>query len=226
MNALASFRFLREFLFEFGTLFAIINPYGLAFIFLERTNGLSDRDRSSVALQIAINAFVVLVASYFAGTLILSFFGISLSALRIGGGLVVASSGWVMLPIGKRAKSKEARPATNLELAKKMAFFPFTMPLTTGPGTIAASIALAANRHDGLHGTISSSAIWILVAAAVSLTIFHAYGRANMMARLFGADGTRIVSRLSAFLLLCVGVQIVTTGVSDILRQLIVTPPP
>jgi multiple antibiotic resistance protein len=115
--------------------------------------------------------------------LILSFFGISRSALRIGGGLVVASSGWVMLADWQESESKEARPSINLESAKKMAFFPFTMLLTTAPGTIAAFIALAANRHDGPHGTLSSAAIWIFVAAAVSLTIFHAYGRANRMAR-------------------------------------------
>ena len=226
MNALSSVRFLREFLFEFGTIFAIINPYGLAFIFLERTNGLSARDRSEyrpASFHQCVCSPGGIVLRRNIDPQLLRHIPICVAHWwRSGGGFVWMGYARRLA----REQSTETRPATNLELVKKMAFFPFTMPLTTGPGTIAASIALAANRHDGLHGTLSSSAIWIFVAAAVSLTIFHAYARANVMARLFGADGTRIVTRLSAFLLLCVGVQIVTTGVSDVLRQLVATLPP
>ena len=88
---------LKEFLFGFGTLFAIINPYGLSFVFLDHTKSVSDAERRALAKRVAISAFGVLVVSLFAGTAILRFFGVSLPALRIGGGLVVAASGWEML---------------------------------------------------------------------------------------------------------------------------------
>ena len=81
----------RDFLFGFATLFAIINPYGLSFIFLRRTMALSHADQKRVARKIAVYAFFVLVVSLFGGALILGFFGISISALRIAGGIVVAS---------------------------------------------------------------------------------------------------------------------------------------
>src|SRR6476659_6075208 len=88
---------MKDLLLELGTLFAIINPYGLAFVFLNRTSGLSGSERAIVARQVAIYAFFVLIVSGLAGTLILSCFGISISALRIAGGLVVAVAGWNLL---------------------------------------------------------------------------------------------------------------------------------
>ena len=103
-----------------------------------------------------------------------------------------------------------------------MAFFPLTMPLTTGPGTIAAAVALGADRAAAAAGGPAlSSLVSVLVAAAVALAILHAYRNAGAMARLFGREGTHAVTRLSAFLLLCVGVQIVLTGASDALRPLL-----
>lgn len=217
-------RLLGDFLFGFSTLFAIINPYGLAFVFLNETRGLTERDRATLGRRIAANAFVVLLVSLFAGASILGFFGISLPALRVGGGLVVAAAGWSMLnraPDDGPTDSATAT-ATDLQAARRMAFFPLTVPLTTGPGSIAAAIALAANRNDDLSGLLLSSLASLLVAAAISLTIFHAYRHAGTMARLFGTEGTRVVTRLSAFLLLCVGVQIIITGVTDVLRSLLV----
>jgi multiple antibiotic resistance protein len=102
-----------------------------------------------------------------------------------------------------------------------MAFFPMTIPLTTGPGTIATAIAIGTNRRDNLDKFFSSSVAAVLVAIAVTLTIYHAYSRSSVMARLFGEEGTSIVTRLSAFLLLCVGVQIIITGMVEVARSIL-----
>ena len=99
----------QQFLFGFGTLFAIINPYGLSFIFLDRTLALSDAERKVMAKRVAVAAFCVLAVSLLAGTAILRLFGISLPALRIGGGLVVAVSGWMMLHAPARQGDQAAR---------------------------------------------------------------------------------------------------------------------
>src|ERR1700754_1823700 len=97
MKELFAGRSLGDFLFGFGALFAIINPYGLAFVFLERTIGLSEPERARIALRVAVYAFFVLAGSLFVGSEIMRFFGISMPALRIAGGLVVAATAWSML---------------------------------------------------------------------------------------------------------------------------------
>ncbi|MGE0715790.1 MAG: MarC family protein [Alphaproteobacteria bacterium] len=224
MGDLSLARAIQDFVFGFGTLFAIINPYGLAFVFLDRTIGLSRSERTLVARKVAIFSFVVLVVSLYAGSIILGFFGISLPALRIAGGLVVAVAGWGMLEQAEHPGVGATRSTADFATISQMAFFPLTVPLTTGPGTIAAAIALSANREEALRGIVFSSAISLLVAAAVAVTIFSAYRHADTMARWMGPEGTRVVTRLSAFLLLCVGVEIMLTGVSDALRPLLRPP--
>ena len=211
----------QQFLFGFGTLFAIINPYGLSFIFLDRTMAITDTERRVLARRIAATSFCVLVVSLFAGATILRFFGISLPALRIAGGLVVAVSGWMMLHEPPRGEGQHATSTATIDSLTQMTIFPLTIPLTTGPGSIATAIALAANRPADTHGALVSSLVWLVVALAVSLTILNAYRHAGSMARLFGREGTHAVTRLSAFLLLCVGVQIILTGALDGIRPLL-----
>jgi len=208
---------LREFLFGFGTLFAIINPYGLSFVFLDRTKSLSDTERRVLARHVAISAFGVLVVSLFAGAVILRFFGISLPALRIGGGLVVAVSGWQMLHERPPPEGQVSVAPPSSEALKRMIVFPLTIPLTTGPGTIATAIALSANQPAALQGALVS----LIVAIAISVTILNAYTYSGSMARLFGREGTYTVTRISAFLLLCVGVQIMLTGTLEAVRSLL-----
>ena len=219
MPALPAGELAEQFLLGFSTLFAIINPYGLSFIFLDRSMALSNQERRILAKRVAVSAFCVLVVSLFAGAAVLGFFGISLPALRIGGGLVVAVSGWSMLH--EPVREQNAKSTETLSALKRMTFFPLTMPLTTGPGTIATAIALGANRPAQVRGALLASMTSVLVALAVSFTILHAYSHAAALARVFGREGTHAVTRLSAFLLLCVGVQIMLTGVLDGLRPLL-----
>ena len=114
-------RWVGDFLFGFGALFAIINPYGLAFVFLERTMSLSERERASIALRVALYAFAVLVVSLFLGSQILRFFGISMPALRIAGGLVVAVAGWSMLHATPVASERHAASTVDFAAIQKMA---------------------------------------------------------------------------------------------------------
>ncbi len=221
MSDLTLSRWGAEFLFGFGALFAIINPYGLAFIFLDRTISLSESERATIALRVAAYAFVVLLVSQFVGSQILNFFGVTIPALRIAGGLVVAATGWSMLHAPPSAPG--AHPASSADLAtmKQMAFFPLTIPLTTGPGTIATAIAIGINRSDNLDVMFETSIVSLVVAFAVSLAIYHAYRKSSAMARVVGEEGTSVVTKLSAFLLLCIGVQIMITGVSAVARSII-----
>ena len=207
-------------LFGFSTLISIINPFGIAFVFHDMTRWLTPPERSRLARQIGINSFIVIVAAMFLGSRVLSFFGISLEALRIGGGLAVAASGWTMLRAEPEAKAAPA--AMDTAPIERMAFFPLTLPLTTGPGSIAASIALGAERTPASQDVLLASALSsVLVAASVSACVWLAYAYAEAIARRIGPQGTLIATKLTAFLLLCIGVQIILIGVTDALRPLL-----
>ena len=210
---------IRAFLFEFGTLFAIINPYGLAFVFLNRTMSLSDQERGTIARQVAIYAFCVLAVSYFGGTIILEFFGVTLPALRIAGGLVVSASGWTMLNQDPNTDGPRTASTNSFDAIRREAFFPLTIPLTTGPGTIATAITLAASSSPS-GDRFFPRLVSLVAAFVIGATIYHAYARVSRLARFDGVEGTLVITRLSAFLLLCVGVQITISGVTDVLVPL------
>ncbi|TWG88445.1 multiple antibiotic resistance protein [Cupriavidus gilardii J11] len=216
MGILSLSNMIAEFLLAFSALLSIINPFGMAFVLFDRTRFLTSEERTRLSRQVAINSFVVLIVTFFLGTAILGFFGISLQALRLAGGFVVAFSGWTMLnaptqPAEKRIESVSTGDVT------QMAFFPLTIPLTTGPGSIATAIALSASRSNQWRDAIESGVVSVAVAAAVSLVVFVVYSKAERLARVLGPEGTNVVTRLSAFLLLCIGVQIMLTGVSEYL---------
>ncbi|MBX9700625.1 MAG: MarC family protein [Acetobacteraceae bacterium] len=217
-------KLLAGWLFGYSTLISIINPFGGAFIFHGMTQWLTPRERARLARAIAVNSFVVLVIALFLGARVLGFFGISLEALRIGGGLAVAVAGWRMLNEDPGAPAgREAPAALDTAPIARMAFFPLTLPLTTGPGSIAAAIALAAERQAGsaaedmLAGALSA----VLIALTVAATVWLFYANAEAFVRRLGPMGTLVAAKLTAFLLLCIGVQIMLTGATDALRPLL-----
>jgi multiple antibiotic resistance protein len=221
-------RLLSAWLFGYSALISIINPFAGALVFHGMTQWLTARERARLARAIALNSFVVLVVALFLGARVLGFFGVSLEALRIAGGLAVAVSGWRMLSEDPdAAQRKDGRPPTALDTApiERMAFFPLTLPLTTGPGTIAASIALGAERRAaGLGDLVVSGIASILVAASVAASVWLAYAYAAALVRRLGPQGTLVATKLAAFLLLCIGAQIMLTGVTDALRAVLAGP--
>lgn len=210
-------RVLDDFLLAFVALLSIINPVGLVFVFREMTVWAAASERKALSSRIAVYALAVMLCSYFLGTFVLAFFGITLPVLRIAGGLVVASAGWGLLQ--KRPEQESAPAAMDTAPIMQMAFYPLTMPLTTGPGTIAVSIALGAARAER-EGYLIASAVGGFVAAAIAVAgiILLCYRNADRIVRMAGNEGARIVTTLSAFLLLCVGIQIIVTGVLEVAR--------
>jgi multiple antibiotic resistance protein len=205
-------------------LISIINPIGVAFVFYDRTAALTEEARRSIARRVAIYAFFVLMVAFFVGAPVLRFFGISIEALRIGGGLAVAVAGWQMLNAPDVQPPVVHGDATRLapELVAAKAFFPLTVPLTTGPGSIATAIALAANRGDHKLPTfLLSAAASVVISVLVMAAIYLVYSRAARLAHYLGVTGTRVALRVSSFLLLCIGVQIILTGVAGFLAPIV-----
>jgi multiple antibiotic resistance protein len=209
-------RIATEFLIGFSALFSLINPLGMAFVFAEKTRSLPDEVRANLARSVASYSLVLILAAMLLGAPILAFFGIGLPALRIAGGLLVALAGYGMLTAPAVRDDEDVAPVT-AATAEAMAFFPLTMPLTVGPGTIAASIALGAQDKSGLIGHL---VIWA-VALPLAVSIYFCYRYAAMVAKAIGAQASRIVARLTAFLLMCIGVQMILTGASAWLAPLI-----
>ncbi|OWQ86136.1 hypothetical protein CDN98_14780 [Roseateles terrae] len=203
------------------TLLPIINPVGVAPIVIDAA-GNDDRVLKRLSRQVAINGWVVIVVSMLVGTYVLDLFGISLPVVRVAGGLLVAFSAWTMLT--RHEETDEVQTAiaedasadlTEAEIVRR-SFFPITFPLTTGPGCIAAAIALGAQfPRQPLPYVMGAgvAAIGAAITAAVIYLIFRNGGRLLMR---LGEVGTTVMMRLMAFVLLCIGIQILWTGWTDL----------
>ena len=138
----------RNVLLIFAALLPIVNPLGMAPIFAEITLGYPDAVRRTVAFRVAVNGVVLLMASMFAGSYILQFFGISLAAVQLGGGLVVTVAGWQILNKKSDMSDRQVSAPDKQELLSQ-AFYPLTMPLTVGPGSIAVALTLGQQSSRG-----------------------------------------------------------------------------
>ena len=205
------------FLLAFPTLFSIINPIGSSLVFYNVTSDRSHHDRAILARRIATYSLAILLGSILLGGYILSFFGVSLGALRIGGGLVVSVQAWNLLLAPEAQETRKAGEAAQASERDDIAFFPLTMPLTTGPGSISVAIALASVRPTEGPGVIPFFIGMALAAVLNAFLVWLLYVGADRVLSFLGPSGARVLNRLAAFLLLCIGVQIVITGAESVL---------
>ena len=205
-----------------GALFPIVNPLGNTPIFLTLTHGLSGQGRIKLAQTIAMNGLVLMVASIFMGTHILGFFGISLPVVQVGGGLVVVSTGWALLRRSDDDDATEdAKKPCNEANYMRQAFYPLTMPLTVGPGSIAVAITVGANRTEGSEWRWPVIVGLLIGAFVIAISIYLSYRFAERIAAALGETAMNVVIRLSSFILVCIGVQILWNGLSTLLRSLL-----
>jgi multiple antibiotic resistance protein len=204
-----------------GALFPIVNPLGNTPIFLTLTRGLSGQGRAKLAQAIAVNGLVLMVASIFIGTHILGFFGISLPVVQVGGGLVVISTGWALLRQSDNDDAVEdAKKPCNEATYMRQAFYPLTLPLTVGPGSIAVAITVGANRTEGAEWHWPLIVGLLVGAVVIALSIYLSYRFAERIGALLGEAAMGVVIRLSSFILVCIGVQILWNGLSTLLRSI------
>lgn len=214
-------------LLVFAALFPIVNPLGMAPIFASLTADATADARRVLAKSVALNGFVLLLVSFFVGSYVLAFFGLQLPAVQVGGGLLVTASAWRLLTQevvegGRRATAK--READRVVLGR--AFYPLTMPLTVGPGSIAVAVTLGTNSRRAAGVALRAEVLENLGAvvgiALVALSIFLSFRSADRLGALLGETGTSVFVRLSAFILLCIGIQITWNGVSAFVAGLAV----
>ena len=203
-----------------SALFPIVNPLGGSPIFLALSRDYSTSDRKLLSQRIAVNSFVLLLASFLVGTHILSFFGISLPVVQVGGGLIVISTGWAMLNQREEPDRGTAHRDVKPDEIFSHAFYPLTLPLTVGPGSISVAITLGANATRHFGPNLLSILAAIIGSILIAISIYLCYGFADRLERLVGATGMSVIMRLSSFLLVCIGVQILWNGVGALVRSL------
>ena len=213
---------LESILVTLAALLPVVNPLGSAPIFLAMSADLPQQARRHLATVVARNAFLLLVAAMLIGSYVLQFFGISLPIVRVAGGLVVLSAGWKLLHAGHdddeepRAKVVDA---WEREVGRR-GFYPLTFPLTVGPGSI--SIAVTLGARDAVE---PAARAMFLVAdltsvTLIALTVYLSYRFASRLIARLGETGTNVFLRLSAFIVLCVGVAILWGGILGLIEPL------
>ena len=216
ISALGAFSTLPQgLLLGFPALFSITDPIGNSVVFSQMTADRSIAERRVIAIRVGLYAAIFLLAALWAGSPVLHFFGVTLPALKVGGGLVVAANGWRLLfSEEEQAPGKDEAPSLRPSAAD-FAFFPITMPLVVGPGAISVAITLGAATPPGLHLPYLAGAS---LAAAVSCAIIVVLFRyADLIGRVLGPSGSRAVKRIVALLLLSIGVQIMALGLQAML---------
>jgi multiple antibiotic resistance protein len=210
---------LEAILVTLAALLPIVNPLGSAPIFLAHSADLPAAARQHLAWVVARNALLLLVAAMLAGSYVLAFFGISIPIVRVAGGLVVLATGWQLLHAGDELDTPPSAmsDAWQREAARR-GFYPLTFPLTVGPGSISVAITLGAgaalDRPAGLIRVVA----YLIGAAIVALTVFVCYRSAHRLGLILGETGRSVFLRLSAFILLCVGVAIFWSGAVGLIQ--------
>jgi multiple antibiotic resistance protein len=205
---------LGAFLVTFGALFPIVNPIEAAPFYHLLTRGLSAARQYALARQVAINGFVLLLGCMILGPWLLVFFGIELPVVRIAGGLVVTTLGWKLLT-QERWSDHSSEQVSQDAMERAGAFYPLTMPLTVGPGSMSVAISIGSRKPVGVLGLgdIALHAVGALAGLlAIGLSIYVAYRFAGNLSRVLGASGVEVLVRLSAFLLMCIGIEFLWSG--------------
>jgi len=221
--------YLHIFFFTFASLFSITNPIGMSTVFLAVTQHETPEKQKRIAKKVGIYSLALLVATFFIGPYVLDFFGISLSSVQIAGGILVFHAAWGIL--NSKAKiDPQARAESLNEHADKnsekdssedSAFFPLTMPLTAGAGAMAVTISLASSLKTNQHFTFLSIFTCLLATVLVCILIWISYRHARNIFNFLGNTGANVVTRLTAFILLSIGVTMIFDGLTGLIKPLI-----
>lgn len=198
---------------SFVALFPLVNPLGSAPIFLSLTKHYPRDVQRTLARKVSLYGLMLLLSSLVVGVKILAFLGISLGVVQAAGGVIIAHTGWQLLT--SQSSDTAANHGESLQAALTQAFYPLTLPLTVGPGSISIAITMAAHlkQGEGFEMLIAAAAGM----AALCAVVWLVYDRAHRLEEVLGKTGTEVLNRLSAFALFALGLQVTANGVMTIL---------
>ena len=204
------------FIFAFGALISIVNPLGTVPIFVGLTQNESWKEKSKIAFWTALNVLIVLLLSFFAGKYILSFFGISLNALKIAGGMIIATSGFALLTgrFSEHKGMKRRRVKEDIVSRSEISLTPLAIPMLAGPGTI--SLLITYNQtYVGTPEILSI--VFAIIAAALS--IYLILKSSGFIVKVLGASGINALSRVIGFIVIALGVEMVMGPIFFLLKE-------
>jgi len=202
------------FLYVFAALFSVINPLGTVPIFVGLTSDESISERNRTSFLTTINVVVILIISFFAGSYLLKFFGISLNALRIAGGMIIVTSGFALLTgtFSKHKGMKNKRVQKDLDKREKFSLTPLAIPMLAGPGSI--SLLITFNQE---YQKWSDMILVVLAVLAVGLATFVILRSSHYISKFLGASGINAISRIVGFIVISIGVEYISAAVIAIL---------
>ena len=209
---------LRAILLVVGAILPIVNPVGSAPMFLAMTHGADSTTRRTLSGIVAVNSFILLLASLIFGNFVLRLFGLSVPVVQLGGGLVLCALGWRMLSDESPTAPHEAAPQAADSIGR--AFYPLTLPLTVDPGAISVAVTIGANHSSNITKILIALAGAIIGVAIISITVWLTYRYAERVALWLGHNRLMVAMRLSAFIVLCIGVQIAWNGTRALIEEL------
>jgi multiple antibiotic resistance protein len=219
----------KSFLIAFSVLLPLINPLGSALVFLGLAGDAPPEVYRSLARRIAINNIIFLAIIELLGAAILKFFGISLPIVQLSGGIVIAVMGWSLLnerdarAISRNKQEEtEVRDETSTHFLKQEAFYPFTFPVTSGPGTLVALLTLTAHISNRVvsNDILAHGGVFLAV-VVLSVLVYFCYAYAPKITKVISPSTAHGILRVVSFMLLCIGVQIAWNGLDTLLATLI-----
>ncbi len=212
----------------FSALLPLINPLGTSLVFLGLVGEAPPSVYRSLARRIALNNIVLLGVFELLGSAILNFFGISLPIVQVSGGIVIAAIGWGVLnekdtdPMPVEQRPIPQNDENTLRSLNSKTFYPYTFPVTSGPGTLVVLLTLSARFSGGTHTSMMLSHLGLFIAILVlSALVYVCYAYASGITKHVAPSTAHGILRVVAFILLCIGVQIAWNGVSSLLTPLL-----
>jgi len=205
------------FLYIFGALFSVMNPLGTVPIFVSLTEGDTQKEINNTSMLTSINVFVILVISFFLGKYVLAFFGISLSALKIAGGLVIATSGFALLKgefSKNRGMNKEHKEAAHER--ERISLTPLAIPMMAGPGSI--SLLISLNEEYNSTYEITTTLIAVITVCVICYVMMRG---SQHIIRVLGPNGINSISRIIGFIVIALGIEYLWSGISSLIQTVV-----
>jgi len=204
-----------------GALLPVVNPLGDAPIFLRMTSGCDESTRADLAKRIAFNSFFLVLGAMLLGSYVLRLFGVSIPLVQVAGGAVVCALAWKLLASEAPMHAEvPTAPIHARTIALGRAFSPLTMPLTIDAGVISVAVTIGANHAHTFESTLIQLLASIIGAGIIALSVLLTYHYANRAGGRIGHIGMMVVLRLTAFIMLCIGVGITWNGVKALLAEI------
>lgn len=206
---------------SFMALITVINPLGTGFVLSAMTDGITVDQRKKLARIIVVNCIGIFVVVLVFGSYILNFFGLNISIIRVGGGLLLAFMGWSMLN-APDATDTTSVGAVDSDTYFKKALYPFTFPVTSGPGCIAVIFTLAVHHVAGedLYVQLAGLSGTFIGLVGVAIVVYLCYVYSYVIEKKLGPDGAHALNRMMAFVTLCIGLQILWAGIQGLAKTL------